>query len=344
MRDLTKRGFIGGLLLTSMLIAAPSAVQAQGKILRADTDAQGAPGHTMVIVASKIWKREVGISVQVNDSQTLTRSALKLGSGKLEVMPLPTTVAGFLQKGSRMYAKKFKKEAIEASKNVASILGWLAVTSHPVTFVGSGIEKYADIKGKRVFTGPPSGGASVASEGLIRALTGYEPNKDYKAIRMPWGAGLQAMLDGKLDLFFRPAGLGAASVEQIGLKKKFIILDAATGNPAGLKKYTAPPHRFVVKIPPGTYKSQANNDRTVTTTGGTFNLGIAKSLPEDMVYKMTKAIWENLGEMKKTAVTLQSVDPKRPFLGSNVRLHAGAAKYYREKGINIPAHLAPAGS
>ena len=344
MRDLTKRGFIGGLLLTSMLIAAPAAVQAQGKILRADTDAQGAPGHTMVIVASKIWKREVGISVQVNDSQTLTRSALKLGGGKLEVMPLPTAVAGFLQKGSRMYAKKFKKEAIAASKEVRSILGWLAVTNHPLTFEDSGIKGFKDIKGKRVFVGPPSGGASVNSQNYIRSLTGYEPNKDYKAIKMPWGSGLQAMLDGKLDVFFRPAGLGAAAVEQIGLKKRFRILDARTGNPEGLKKFTAPPHRFVIEIPAGTYKSQVDNDKKVVTTGGTFNLGVAASLSDDTVYKMTKAIWENLGEMQQTAVTLKSINPKRPFIGANVRLHSGAAKYYREIGTKIPERLLPPSS
>ena len=199
-------GLAKAMVVALATAVTPIAVQADSTILRADTDAQGGPGHTFIVVASKIWRRELdGLSVQVNDSQTLTRSAMKLGTGKIEVMPLPTTVAGFLQKGERMYAKDLKEQAIEAGKNIGGIMGWLAVTVHPVVWADSGIEKWPDVKGKRIYLGPPSGGASVNSTNLVRALTGFEPNEDYEAIKMPWGSGLQAMLDGKLDLYFRPS-------------------------------------------------------------------------------------------------------------------------------------------
>ena len=328
---------IGGLIATGT--PTPAAAQ---DILRADTDAQGGPGHTMIVVASKIWRRELdGISVQVNDSQTLTRSALKLGSGKLEVMPLPTTVAGFLQKGERMYAKDLKEQAIEAGQNVSSIMGWLAVTVHPVVWADSGINGWPDVKGKRIYLGPPSGGASVNSTNLVRSLTGYEPDVDYEAVKMPWGSGLQAMLDGKIDVYFRPSVLGSAAIEQLGQKKQFRILDATTGDPAGLAKFTKPPHRFVLTIPAGTYSSQIDNDKDVTTTGGTFNLAVNSALSDDLVYGMTKAIWDNLEEMQQTAVAMKSLDPARPFIGANVPLHPGAARYYQEVGIEIPERLMP---
>lgn len=320
---------------------APTKATAQD-ILRADTDAQGGPGHTMIVVASKIWRRELdGVSVQVNDSQTLTRSAMKLGTGKLEVMPLPTTVAGFLQKGERMYAKDLKEQAIEAGQNIGGIMGWLAVTVHPVVWADSGIEGWEDVKGKRIYLGPPSGGASVNSTNLVRALTGFEPDVDYEAVKMPWGSGLQAMLDGKIDVYFRPSVLGSAAIEQLGQKNAFRILDATTGNPEGLAEFVKPPHRFVLEIPAGTYASQVDNDKPVTTTGGTFNLAVSSELSDDLVYGMTKAIWENLDEMKQTAVAMSSIDPANPFIGQNVRLHPGAARYYQEVGIEIPERLMP---
>ncbi|MBX2837206.1 MAG: TAXI family TRAP transporter solute-binding subunit [Gammaproteobacteria bacterium] len=334
-----------GILIAATVALAsagvPSIASAQ-EILRSDTDAQGGPGHTLIVVASKIWRRELdGLSVQVNDSQTLTRSALKLGSGKLEVMPLPTTVATFLQKGERMYKKDFKEEAIAASKKIGGIMGWLAVTSHAIVWADSGIEGWPDVKGKRIYLGPPSGGASINSETSIRLFTGYEPNEDYEALKMPWGSGMQAMLDGKIDVFFRPSGLGSATIEQLGLKKQFRILDARTGDPEGYAEFLKPPHRFEVEIPPGTYSSQVDNDKSVFTTGGTFNLAVSSELSDDMVYGMTKAIWENLAEMQQTAVTLKSIDPERPFIGANVRLHPGAARYYNEVGIEIPERLMP---
>lgn len=341
MKKILSKGIFCGVTVALSTLGL-SQIATAAEILRADSDAQGSPGHTMIVVASKIWRRELdGLSVQVNDGQTLTRSALKLGSGKLDVMPLPTTIATFMETGERMYAKDLKEQAIEASKNIGGVLGWLAVTVHPIVWADSGIEKWPDVKGKRIFLGPPSGGAAVNSINLIRAVTGYEPDVDYEAIKMPWSSGTQAMLDGKIDVFFRPSGIGAASIEQLGQKKQFRILDATSGNAEGFAKYIEPSHRFQIEIPPGSYTSQIDNDKPVVTTGGTFNLAVSASLSEELVYGMTKTIWENLDEIKQTAVTLQSIDPERPFLGANVRLHPGAARYYQEAGVEIPEQLQP---
>lgn len=340
MKKIGLKSVIGAAIVTLTTLGAGTA--SAEEILRADTDAQGGPGHTLIVVASKIWRRELdGLSVQVNDSQTLTRSALKLGSGKLEVMPLPTTIATYLSKGSRMYAKDLKDQAIAASKNVGGIMGWLAVTVHPIVWADSGIEGWPDVKGKRIYLGPPSGGASVNSTNLVRSLTGYEPDVDYEAIKMPWGSGTQAMLDGKIDVFFRPSGIGAAAIEQLGQKKQFRLLDARSGDPKGLEEFLKPAHRFQIEIPAGTYSSQVDNDKAVMSTGGTFNLAVNLDMSEDLVYGMTKAIWENLEEMQQTAVTLQSINADQPFLGANVPLHPGAARYYKEAGIEIPERLMP---
>ncbi|NQV55587.1 MAG: TAXI family TRAP transporter solute-binding subunit [Rhodospirillales bacterium] len=315
---------------------------AQSEIMRADTGSPGNVSHTVTVVLSKIWNRELGNTTQINDSQTLTRSAIKLGRGQLEMMPFPTTIYTFLSKGSRMYKKKQHEQAIAASKNVRSIWGWNAVLFHPVTFVKSGIKTYGDLKGKRVFTGPPSGAAAVTSESVIRAVTGYIPNKDYKAIRLPWGSGLQAMLDGKLDVYFRPAGVGSAAVEQLGLKQKFRLLDIGDATTsAAWKKYLKPMGREQGIIPAGTYKGQINNDKDVVVGANTFQYAVNKSLPDDLVYRMTKLTWDNIGEIHKTAVTLQTMDKSKPFTGVNMPLHRGAIRYYKEKGIKIPAGLIP---
>jgi hypothetical protein len=151
-------------LAAALAVAAPNPVQAQGKILRADTGSPGNMSHTSTMVLSKIWSRELGTSTQINDSQTLTRSALKLGRGQIEMMPFPTAIYEFLSKGSRMYKKKLHTQAIAASKNVRAIFGFVAAYFHPVAFESTGIKSWQDIRGKRVFTGPPSGAAAVMSD------------------------------------------------------------------------------------------------------------------------------------------------------------------------------------
>ena len=334
---------LGGLAAAGALAASMVSAHAQTKILRADTGSPGAVSHAVIVVLGKVWSRELGITIQVNDSQTLTRSALKLGRGQLEVMPFPTSIYKFLSEGSRMYAKNLKEKAIAASKNARSLWGWKAVVFHPVTFEVDTIRTFGDIKGKRVFTGPPSGAAAVTSETMIRALTGYKANQDYTAIRLPWGGGLQAMMDGKLDLFMRPDGPGSAMIEQLGLTRKFRLLDVAdVDSKAAWSKWLKGIGRASGTIPAGTYKGQVNGDKDVTVGAVTFQIAINKNtIPDDMAYRMTRLTWDNLEEIHKTASTLRTIDKNAPFVGVNMPLHKGAVRYYREKGVKIPAALIP---
>ena len=290
----------------------------------------------------KIWNRELGVSVQINDGQTLTRSALKLARGQLEFMPFPTIIYFFLKGGRAMYKRKLKQRAIDAAKEVRSMWGWPAAFVHPVTFQDTGIKTFRDLKGKRVFTGPPSGAAAVNSEAIIRAITGYQPNKDYKAIRLPWGGGMQAMLDGKLDVFFRGTSIGGAVIEHLGIKKKFRILDIGDSvTSAAFKKYLSQPGRSHGVIPAGSYKGQVNGDRDVIAAATLFQMAVRKNLSDDLVYKMVKTTWDNLAEIHKTAEGLKSFKKETPFVGVNMPLHKAAVKYYREVGIKIPPRLIP---
>ena len=164
---------------------------------------------------------------------------------------------------------------------MAALFGFVANLFHPVTWENSDIKIWKDIKDKRVFTGPPSGAAAVTSEQMIRIITGYEPNKDYQAIRLPRGGGLQAMMDGKLDVYVRPAGLGATLIEQLGIKRRFRLLNA--GDVASTddwkKRYLSRSGRITGVIPANTYQDQLGGD--VVTGGGTFMMTVRKVLDAD---------------------------------------------------------------
>lgn len=319
------------------LTAAPASAQ---KILKSETGNPGSTGHALVVVASKIYKRDLGIDIQINDSQTLTKSALKLGRKQIDIMVMPTAVYKFLAAGSRMYKKKLHKQAIEAAKNVRALFGFQGVVFHAVTYDVDGIRTWQDIKGRRVFVGPPSGAASVTVQTMIRALTGYEPNKDYKAIKLNWGSGLQAMMDGKLDLFVRPVNPGAAMIEQLGMSKKFRILDSDISTEAW-KKWLKGPGRFTGTIPANTYSGQVNRGDTLNAGAATFYMAVQKDMSDDRAYKMIKVFWDNLDEVHKTSVILQPITKKMPFVGVNTVLHPGAVKYYKEIGVPVPAGMMP---
>ena len=62
---------------------------------------------------------------------------------------------------------------------------------------------------------------------------------------------------------------------------------------------------------------------------------------EEAVYKVTKAFWENIGDIHKTAVFLKQVTKETAFTSVNVPLHKGAYRYYKEAGFNIPENIIP---
>jgi uncharacterized protein len=323
------------------LIGSGSPTTVSAQILRGAAGSPGAASHASMTVFAKIVKREVGATLQINASQTLTKALLKLGSDQIDVAPTVPVIYRFLTEGSRMY-RKIKAKAQTASTNIRGILGWLAVYYQPVVFADIPVKTWADIKGKRVFTGPPSGAAAVNVENIIRIATGYEPNKDYKAIRLNWGSGLQAMMDGQLDVYVRPAPVGAAMIEQLGLTRKFRLLSLSSDitSSKAWKKFQTRAAHVMGKVPAGTYKGQLGNT-DVTVDAETMLLVTRKGLSDELVYRMTKAFWSNIDEVHATVNTLKQMKPKAPLLSMDMPLHKGALRYYREVGISIPARLVP---
>ena len=319
-------------LVAGALAVGTSAASAQG-ILKGDTGGVGSVNHTFMIVMSTVLQKKAGINLQVNEGQTLTKSALKLGQDKIDLSITPPVMVPWMSKGTRFY-KKNPKAAKKAFDNIRLIMAYGAGVRHYMVWADSGIKTWADLKGKRIFVGPPRGGASPVAIQSIKLNSGLVNKKDYKEIRMPWNAGIQAMADGKLDVFVRPAGVGAASMDQLGAKRKFRLL-AVNPEAPGMKKFMA----VYMKIPAGTYNNQINNDKDVLVDGFRHQLAVRKSMSDDMVYKITKTIFDNLPEMRKNAVTLRDISLDDPFTGGNIKLHPGAIRFYKEKGKKIPANL-----
>ena len=330
---------------TAVAVAAAVAsgahsASAQG-ILKADTTGVGGVNHTLFVVLANILQKKAGINMQVNEGQTLTRSALKLGRGKIDIQPLPPVITPWLRAGTRMY-KKAPDVAKKAVANIRLIASYGAGVRHYLVWADSGIETFDDLKGKRIFVGPPVGGASVVAMAVLRITAGLKADKDYTQVRLPWNGGIQAMQDGKIDVFIRPAGIGAASIDQLGSKRKFRLLSVEkyVDKPA-FRKYLGGGGRVLRKVPAGTYKNQENNDRDVATDGFRHQLVVHKGLGDELVYKITKTLFESLPEMHKTAVTLKDISLDDTFSLANVPVHPGALKYYNEIGKKVPAALMP---
>ena len=161
---------LAAVAVTAAVASGAHTALAQG-ILKADTTGVGGVNHTLFVVLANILQKKAGINMQVNEGQTLTRSALKLGKGKIDIQPLPPVITPWLRKGIRMY-KKAPDVARKAAANIRLIASYGAGVRHYLVWADSGIETFDDLKGKRVFVGPPVGGASVVAMAVLRITAG----------------------------------------------------------------------------------------------------------------------------------------------------------------------------
>jgi TRAP transporter TAXI family solute receptor len=95
-------------------------------------------------------------------------------------------------------------------------------------------------------------------------------------------------------------------------------------------------HLFRTVIPPRTYSGQEN---AVNTVAQMNVLAVTASLDEDVVYALTKTLYENLDYLAKVHPACRDLALDKALDGLSIPLHRGAIRYYRERKINIPEQL-----
>lgn len=280
--------------------------------------------------------------IRVNVDQTLTRAALKAATGAIDIAMTPSGAFDKMTKGTGPY-KKLADQAVEASGNMRSLFSFLGGHVHAMTYEDSGIESWDDLRGKRVFVGPPAGSFSGQTIALIEAITGMKAGEDYEAIKLAWSAANQAFEDGKFDVFMRSGTIGSAAVDQFGSAKKFRLLgvpEDIIGTPAW-DKYLETPGYAADILPAGTYKNQANNDQDVLASAYVMFVGVNKDMDEQTAYDLTKAMFENLDDAHSVNQGLKPLTLENAFVSLAAPLHPGAIRYYEELGVDVPTHLVP---
>ena len=298
------------------------------------------PNLVMTTFATMVNRKTDGqIEIQVNATGAATRHALEAAQGKIDLYMYSPLVHSFMMHKRAMYSKI--DAAPELSKKLRALFSFPIGVYHIAVFADSGITSLQDIKGKKVFLGPPSGAATRVMDGLVKALTGYEAGKDYQAVKLGWGAAEQAFQDGQLDVYMNPTNAPSPVFQQVALTRKIRFLGIPPDklkDPAVKKLYDRP-GGAVGMLPQGTYGENQVNEADVLTIKAIVGIGAGEHLPADLVYRMTKAFWDNLPGEAKGTPWLRALERKDVFEQMNMKLHPGAARYYREIGMQIPDKL-----
>lgn len=298
------------------------------------------PNLVMTTFATMVNRKTDGqIEIQVNATGAATRHALEAAQGKIDLYMYSPLVHSFMQQKRAMFAKL--EDAPALSKKLRALFSFPIGVYHIAVFADSGITSLQDIRGKKVFLGPPSGAATRVMGGLVKALTGYEAGKDYEAVKLGWGPAEQTFQDGQLDVYMNPTNAPSPVFQQVALTRKIRFLGIPPGklkDPA-VKQFYDRPGGAVGVLPKGTYGENQANESDVLTIKAIVGIGAGEHLSADLVYRMTKAFWDNLPAEVEGTPWLRALDRKDVFEQMNMKLHPGAARYYREIGMQIPSKL-----
>jgi uncharacterized protein len=140
----------------------------------------------------------------------------------------------------------------------------------------------------------------------------------------------EAIKDGQADGWAHTVTKGHPAATQILTVNEMTMLPL----PDGVIKGMVDKHGWAeTTIPPNTFKGQTEPVKTVMAVS---NILVGASVPEAVVYTITKTIMESADKLPKIHAALADFDPKRaaePSMNGGCPLHPGAAKYYKEAGF-----------
>jgi len=333
-----KRYIWQAILIGAFVLVMATGVQA-AKILKMATISPGSSAYlTMTTMATMINQAQGDLEIKVDATGAATKHMIDLATGKIDICMTSPVIYVLMKNQKAMYQKL--ENAPELSKNLRLLFWFPYGQYHVVTYADAGIKELKDIKGKRVFLGPPGGGAWNASREWIEATTGMKPNEDFDNVKGSWSSAFQGFQDHQFDVYVVGGIAPFPQVEQLALTSNLHLLGLTKkeyeSNKAAIEA-TTKPGREVGIIPVGIYGKGVDNKEDVYTLGSVVGVSVNKDMDNDTAYTLTKLFWEQAKKNSETHPWLKRLSMKYAVQNGGRQLHPGAAKYYKEEGIKIPA-------
>lgn len=199
---------------------------------------------------------------------------------------------------------------------------------HLVTAKGLKLKSLADLKGKRVGIGQAGSGTQVA---VLRMLKEYGVDRsNMDASELNQSQSVERIADGKMDAVFYIAPAPTAAFIQLDSTKGMELYSFSDAERAKVRSLF--PFFYEEIIPAGTYVNVKTDVKTIAVGAQWVT---SSAVPEQLVYDITKALWND-----SSAELFQSSHPKAKMIkvkgalsAVNTPLHPGAERYYKEIGL-----------
>ncbi|MFC1891146.1 TAXI family TRAP transporter solute-binding subunit, partial [Thermodesulfobacteriota bacterium] len=204
---------------------------------------------------------------------------------------------------------------------------------HPesITLVAAddaGINSIQDLKGKRVNIGNPGSGQRQNSiDALENAGINYETDLTAEGVKAAEAPGL--LQDGRIDAFFYTVGHPSGAIKEATAGKRKVHFVPIVGVDGLISKF---PYYAKAFVPKSLYPG-ATNTEDALTFGVKATFVTSAKVPENIVYAITKEVFDNFDAFKKLHPAYQVLTKKSMLEGLSAPIHPGAMKYYKESGL-----------
>jgi len=303
-------------LAASVVVALPAAAQQVTMM----TGPQGGSWVPLGGALKNMWEQAVpGLQIQATPGAGIANvRGVDEGKAQIGFANSSTTVDGL--EGRAPYPKKVTK--------VCQVANLYPQYFQVAALADAKVNSFADLKGKSVVTQPKGNTAEILTETVLK-LNGLSYQSLSKAnFQASYTDAVSMMKDGHAQVMTLGTTAPASAVMDLASARDIRLVPVDDKTMGELKKANPGYNKLVIKA--GTYPKQ---DKDVPVIGYSTHIVAACDLPEEVVYKMTKAMAQNVDTMAAVVKPITGLTPKDMAVDIGVPFHKGAARFYKESGV-----------
>jgi len=266
-------------------------------------------------------RKEHGIRCSVESTGGSVYNTRTIREGELDFGVVQSDVQGAAMNGTGAFADD------DPYADLRAVFSVHPEPLHVMVRADAGIASVMDMKGKRVNIGNPGSGTRVLAD-VLMAAAGVTVDDFALAAELKSSEQSAALCDGKIDAAIWAAGLPNGSSMEATSTCDIDIIDLTS---SGLDTVLASnPAYAKAMIPGGMYPG---NDAEITSWGPKATFVTDASTPDEVVYTLVKAVFENFDDFKQLHPAFGRLSEEEMIKdGLSAPLHPGAEMYYKERG------------
>jgi len=314
-----KRVFCSLLAMVFVLPLTLNLASAQTRLLMGTGGLAGVYYPIGGAIAKIITSKVKGIETTVQTSAA--------GMENLRLLSMKEIDMGLVQNSDAYNA--FNGLLFFKDKPIKNIRGIAVLYPQPIQIIvraDSNIKSFYDLKGKRVGVGAPGSGEETTFRRLMSVYNLTYKDMDAKLISLAEQSA--QFKDRHLDAMWYVSGVPASGILDVASVLSIKLVPISGKERDDLIKMD--PYFIKSTVAKGSYPGMTADLETIASPAYLICL---ESLKEDDVYRMTKAMFENLNEIAASHKQGENVKLETALIGSTIPLHPGAEKFYKEKGL-----------